>query len=176
MSTAIAIRTAPETVLLEKVDELAVHIPALDRRLINASGTTAIAELPVDMTEPAKDSQQGRVGAVLRFAFRDLDLKKPPTHYDVNRLIDFVTMHHERFTTMDIRTAFDMFLAAKLGECTPETHKHFQNFSPAYYGTILRAYAQEQRRARHEARHKVQKAQLLLATPEKPACVWEFGS
>lgn len=171
MNTALAtIETkAPETVLLEQADALQVHTNAMDRRLIISAGSSAILELP-------SDEQRDRLAAVFKFAFLDMGIKAKPTQYDVERFINYIETNHPKLTTADVKGAFEMFLAGRFTDQLPTGHDHYQQFSVAFYARILRCYVQEQRRARHEVRGRVQRTQLQLAAPDMPKELTDFRS
>lgn len=170
MGTTLVKRTEyPEEVLLEKADSLGLAVPILDRRLIKAGGKEAIINL-------SASEAASRIKALLAGVFRDLGIKDEPTKYDGIRLLGYIENNHPKFTTADIKEAFELFLAGGFEGKLPERHDHYQQFSVAFYARIFKSYAQAQSEARHNVRLKVQKRDLQLAAPSMPPEVSNYRS
>lgn len=146
-----------------------MNVSVQDRRLIKAGGKEAIINL-------ADKERVSRVGALLVGLFKDLAIREQPSAYDGTRMLAFIELNHPRFTTADVKEAFEFFLAGRLAEYLPEKHDHYQQFSVAFYAKIFRAYAQLQSQARHNVRLKVQTKQIALQAPTDAPEVSEYRS
>jgi hypothetical protein len=162
MSTALATKAQyPEEVLLSKADDLGLQVAILDRRLIKAAGRQPIMELP-------ERERVERVGVLLKGVFRDLGIKGEPERYDGARLLGYLELNHPKFTTSDVKEAFELFLSGRLAQDLPERHDHYQQFSVAFYARVFKAYASMQAHARYTVRNKVMNKQQALAAPSMP--------
>lgn len=168
MNTAISVKDQyPEEVLLGKADTLGIQIAVLDRRLIKAAGRMPLLELP------AKECTE-RIGSLLTGIFKDLAIRTKPTPYDGARFMEYLRSNHPKFTTTDVKEAFEMFIAGRFDHVLPKKFDHYQQFSAAFYAKILKAYVERQAEARIIVRSKVQTRQMAIGAPTMPMEVMNY--